>query len=116
MSKFFDEFKYSDRNILMFRYGPADDGGDAPCSWKLCITATDENYLVELLYNISEREDCYFVKFSPSGSPKCRDGMFLGRVFLTTKEKTGELWCKLRTDTKLMCNIQDDNETTKYRE
>ena len=115
MSKFLAKFKYSDRNIFMFKYGPADDGGVAPCQWKLCLTATDERYLAEVLFNISERKDCYYVKYSPNGSPKCRDGMFLVRVFLTSEEKIGELWSRLRTDKKLMCNIQDDIATAKYR-
>ena len=115
MSEIFEQFEYSDRRIFRFRKGLANNGGNAPCQWKLCITATDEHYLAETLFIISERNDCFYVKFSPSGSPKCRDGMFLGRVFLTSEEKIGELWRKLRTDKKLMCSIQDDIATEKYR-
>jgi hypothetical protein len=110
-----EQFYSSDRDIFRCRRGPAHDGGDAPCRWKLCITATDEQYLVELLYKITQRDDCFFVKYSPSGSPKCRDGMFLGRVFLTSEEKIGELWRELRTDSKLMCSIQDDIAIESYR-
>lgn len=103
------EFEPTDRNIFRFRNGPANSGQPAPCQWKLCITATDEEYLVNLLYNLSKRKDCFFVKYSPSGSPKCRDGMFLGRVFLSDPEAVVALWSELRTDKKLMCSIQDDN-------
>lgn len=116
MSDASDNFDYTDRKIFKHRRGPAHKGGPAPCRWKLCITATDEEYLVNLLYELSLREDCYYVKFSPGGSPKCRDGMFLGRVFLTTEEETGKLWKELRCDAKLMCSIQDDAATEKYRQ
>ncbi len=115
MSEIFEQFEYSDRRIFRFRKGLANSGGSAPCQWKLCLTATDEHHLAEILYEISKREDCFYVKYSPSGSPKCRDGMFLGRVFLTSEEKIGELWNELRTDKKLMCSIQDDIATEKYR-
>jgi hypothetical protein len=115
MSSIVEKFEYSDRKIFRFREGPANTGGRSPCQWKLCVTATDELYLAEVLFEISEREDCFYVKYSPSGSPKCRDGMFLGRVFLTSEEKIGELWSKLRTDKKLMCSIQDDSATMRYR-
>ena len=115
MSEISEQFEFTERNIFKFRRGRANDGGEAPCRWKLCITATDESYLVELLFKLSNRDDCFFVKYSPSGSPKCRDGMFLGRVFLTSEAKTGELWTSLRTDIKLMCNIQDDIALDKFR-
>ncbi len=115
MSNVIEHFEYSERKIFRFRNGVAHDGGSPPCQWKLCLTATDEHYLAEILFKVSERDDCFYVKYSPSGSPKCRDGMFLGRVFLTSEEKVGQLWCKLRTDKKLMCSIQDDIATRKYR-
>jgi hypothetical protein len=116
MSKFAEHFGFTDRQIFKHRKGPAWDGNPpAPCQWKLCITATDEDYLVELLFKLSNRADCYYVKYSPNGSPKCRDGMFLGRVFLTTEAEIGKLWKELRRDSKLMCSVQDDGAMTKYR-
>jgi len=115
MSNIFDKFEYSDSRIFGFIKGPANIGGSSPCQWKLCVAATDEIYLAELLYEISKRNDCFSVKFSPEGSPKCRGGMYLGRVFLTTEDKIGELWRELRTDKKLMCCIQDDKATQKFR-
>ncbi len=115
MSDVSEKFTYSDRQIFKYIKGAAHHGQPAPCQWKLCLTATDEEYLVELLYEISQRDDCYFVKYSPGGSPKCRDGMFLGRVFLTTEAEIGKLWKELRTDAKLMCSVQDDGAMEKYR-
>jgi len=115
MSDISEHFEFTDRQIFKHRRGPAHDGNPAPCRWKLCITATDEKYLVELLFELSNREDCYYVKYSPNGSPKCRDGMFLGRVFLTTEAEIGKLWKELRTDAKLMCSVQDDGAMEEYR-
>ncbi len=108
-------FSASDNDVFMTRKGKAFVEGKVPCQWKLCIAATDEDYLVELLFTISEREDCYFVKYSPADSPKCRDGMMLGRIFLTTKEATGKLWAELYTDSKIMCSLQDDDATERFR-
>jgi len=115
MSNITDQFHNTDSNVFKYRKGKAFVKDITPCHWKLCLTATDELYLAELLYDISKREDCYYVKFSPSGSPKCRDGMFLGRVFLTSKDAIGALWYSLRTDRKIMCSIQDDIAIKKYR-
>jgi len=110
-----DKFESSENGVFRFIRGPANDGGPAPCQWKLCITATDEEYLVTLIYEISQRQDCFFVKYSPSSSPKSRDKMMLGRIFLTTEDKIGELWQALYKDKKLMCSIQDDCATERFR-
>ena len=76
-------FDQSKNGIFLFKKGPAfEEGKAAPCQWKICITATDEDYLASKLLEISKRSDCYYVKYSPATSPKSRDGMMLGRVFL----------------------------------
>jgi hypothetical protein len=115
-SEIHNKFESTEKGIFRFIRGPANSPGQpSPCQWKLCITATDEDYLVATLYKISQREDCFFVKYSPAKSPKSRDGMMLGRVFLTSKEQVGKLWRELYSDRKLMCSIQDDEATEKYR-
>lgn len=111
----FDQFESSDKDIFRFIKGKAFTPGSPPCNWKLCITATDEAYIAKTLLDISKREDCFFVKASPSSSPKSRDQMMLGRVFLTSQEDIGALWKKLYKDRKLMCSIKDDDATQKYR-
>lgn len=115
MTDISEKFESTDRDIFRFRKGPAFKEGGDHCQWKICLTATDESYLVKLLLDISEKEECFFVKYSPSGSPKCRDGMFLGRIFLSNEDQVGEMWRELRTDKKLMCSIQDDIVTKKFR-
>src|SRR5690348_7315199 len=64
---------------FMDRTGPL--GRDAPYSnKKLCIAATDLRLLADMLYGLSLRPDCAFVKYGTYQ----RDGMYLGRVFLAT--------------------------------
>lgn len=115
MTTFSDFFKPINDGIFMSRQGPANKGTGEPSAWKICLTATDEAYLAKLLYELSQRPDCIGVKYSPAGSPKCRDGMLLGRIGLETFEATANLWAELRTDKKLMCSVQDDAALDKYR-
>lgn len=80
-------------------------------SQKLCFVATDLSLLVELLYALSEREDCYYVKYSVV---PC-DGMYLGRCFMLTDQAVGELWAQLKPHPRLMCSVQDDAFTERFR-
>ena len=116
MDNIVEKFESTENGIFRFIRGPANKPGEhSPCNWKLCLTATDEEYLVKILYEISQREDCFFVKYSPSHSPKSRDGMMLGRIFLTSQQKIGELWRELYSDKKLMCSFQDDDVAERFR-
>jgi hypothetical protein len=82
-----------------------------PCQKKLCLVATDEAYLVSVLEKMLERDDCFWVKYSP----KPRDGMYLGRVFLTDPRQIGELWKTFKRDDKLLCSVQDDDFILTFR-
>jgi hypothetical protein len=93
------------------RFGPAYAPGPAPCNLKLCYVATDKDFLVRWLDALARRPDCYAVKYSTS--PK--DGMYLGRCFLTTREAIGALWSEHKHHPKLMCSAQDDDFTIVYR-
>jgi putative acetyltransferase len=85
------------------RRGPV--APDAPYSQKkLCIVATDAAFLVEFLYGLSLRQDCYYVKYGTIA----RDGMYLGRCFLTTDAAASELCELLKAHPRLMVSLQDD--------
>jgi len=102
--------KFHDEGGFSCADGPATGKGYF-CNKKLCIVATDLTYLISLLEHVLERDDCFFVKYSRQ--PK--DGMHLGRVFLTTPAAIGALWKQFKKDPKLMCSIQDDDFTAAYR-
>jgi hypothetical protein len=106
------EFTPSHGGIFMERSGPANHEHSDVSQRKLCLVATDHDALIELLYELSQREDCYYVKYST----KARDGMFLGRCFLTTDIGAGELWRELKPHPKFMCTIQDDDFTRGFRQ
>ena len=96
---------------FMERFGPL--GRDKPYSQqKLCLVATDRAYLVNLLYELSQREDCYYVKYSTTP----RDGMYLGRCFLATDGAAGQLCQELKAHPKLLVSLQDDAFFNAYRQ
>jgi hypothetical protein len=96
----------------LHKFGPARERGESHCTHKLCITATDEAALADLLNDLVSRDDCYFVKRS------CipRDGMFLGRCFLTDEAEVGRLWQHLKAHPKFYCSVQDDDWSVGFRE
>jgi putative acetyltransferase len=96
---------------FMERFGPL--GRTAAYSQKkLCLAATDLECLVEVLYRLSNRPDCYYVKYSTAA----RDGMYLGRCFLQTEQAVGRLCEALKTHPKLLVCLQDDAFFNGFRE
>lgn len=93
------------------RFGPM--GRDASfSSKKLCLVATDPACLVEVLYGISLRPDCFYVKYGVVA----RAGMYLGRVFLATDHAASELCQALKDHPRLMVSLQDDDWFHAFRE
>ncbi len=74
--------------------------------------ATDPALLVELLYGISLRLDCYYVKYGTIA----RDGMYLGRVLLGTDQAISELCQELKGHARLMVSLQDDAWFEQFRD
>lgn len=79
---------------------------------KVCFVATDKTFLIELLYQLSLREDCCSVKYSVSSC----DGMYLGRCFLSSDAAAARLCAEYKTHPKLMVSIQDDEFFNAYRD
>jgi putative acetyltransferase len=93
-------FEFSRNRRFKQRTGAAPQSSSS----KLCIVATDAALLVDLLYGLSLRKDCHYVKYGLVE----RDGMFLGRCFLETNEAVAELCQELKGHARLMVSIQDD--------
>ncbi len=79
---------------------------------KLCLVATDPALLVDLLYGISLRPDCYYVKYGTIA----RDGKYLGRVSLATDQAISELCQQLKGHRRLMVSLQDDAWFEQFRD
>jgi hypothetical protein len=95
---------------FMSRYGGA--GPSAVRSeMKVCFVATDKAFLIEQLYQLSLRKDCCSVKYSVFP----RDGMYLGRCFLTSEDAAGRLCAEYKSHHKLMVSIQDDDFFNDFR-
>lgn len=101
---------FYEENGFVCANGPAWEAG-FHCQKKLCLVATDRAYLVGVLERYLARDDCFFVKYSPEP----RDGMHLGRIFLTDAREIGAAWSALKKDPKLFCSVQDDDFTVSYR-
>lgn len=91
--------------------GSAEVRGVAHCNKKLCFSATDPKALVAILTELAQRADCFFVKYTK----KPRDGMYLGRCFLMDEEAVGTLWAKYKAHPKVLCTVQDDDFTMRFR-
>lgn len=92
------------------RFGPL--GRGRPHSQKkLCLAATDRQFLVRFLHEVSLREDCYYVKYST----RPRDGMHLGRCFFVTDQAAATFCEELKLHPKLLVSLQDDEFFNEFR-
>lgn len=107
------EEQFTPTRIGNFRQRLGPGGRDQTYSnKKVCVVATDKAYLVEVLYGISLRPECFWVKYSTE--PK--DGMYLGRCFLLTDQAAGKLCQEFKADPKLMVSLQDDDFFNQFRD
>jgi hypothetical protein len=108
----FEHFEPFMNGRFMLRRGPDKDAPEEQrLNMKLCLTATDQELLAEVLFELSDHPRCRAVKFSVE--PK--DGMYLGRAFINDADELGRLWQKYKRHPRLMCSIQDDDFTMQYR-
>lgn len=101
-------FSLTPEGAFMKRFGPAPDKG---INKKLCFTATNQSLLASVLKDLSDLPECHFVKYST----KPKEGMYLGRCFLTDENLLGRLWQEYKGHPQLMCSIQDDDFTKTFR-
>ena len=93
------------------RYGRLKETSEVFSQVKLCFVATDLPFLVSFLSELAEDPDCYHVKFSPIP----RDGMHLGRCHVKDEATACAWWAKYKSHPKLMCSVQDDVATKRFR-
>lgn len=97
---------------FLARDGAGHTGDGTYSQKKLCFTATDKQFLVQFLYDLSLREECYGVKFSQEP----RDGMYLGRCYVVEDATAGAWWKEYKPHDKMMCNLQDDEFIANFRD
>lgn len=108
-----DDFEILNGNPkFLCRFGPAHARGEKPSAKKLCFTGTDRALVARHLHALSQRDDCYFVKFGVFP----RGGMYLGRCFLTTDAAVGDVWARYHDHPSLFCTVQDDAFTSAFRD
>ena len=101
------------RPSFLYRYGPLYEKGEPPpLNMKLCLTATSMSAMARILYELSERPDCFVVKMDEA---PLANGMIRGRCFLATKEATAEMWNKYKVTDDVLCSVQDDDFTKDHR-
>jgi hypothetical protein len=104
-------FRPAFHGFFMEHRGPAWSRDERGCQKKLCFVATDRALLAEVLRELGERDDCVYVKYSTYA----KDGMYLGRCFLTCEHEVGVLWAHFKEHPRLFCSIQDDDFTLPFR-
>ena len=108
----FEGFEHYMNGAFMLRWGPDKDGPkEEQVNMKLCLTATDQELLANVLREIADHPRCRAVKFSVQ--PK--DGMYLGRAFINDRSELGRLWQQYKRHPRLMCSVQDDDFTMQFR-
>ena len=104
------------RAVMNGRFMARDGAGRQPevsyCNKKICFAATDLIFLAQLLLDLAQDPQAFFVKFST----KPRDGMYLGRCFFIVDERVGETWAEYKNHPKVFCNVQDDDFTGDWRD
>jgi DNA-3-methyladenine glycosylase I len=100
------------RRGFLVREGPAKQRGDRACPKKLCLTSTRAEPLARILYELSLRDDCYFVKLDRKPGPH---GMLRGRCFLSDERAVAIAWLRLKQTEDVLCTIQDDEFTAPLR-
>jgi hypothetical protein len=78
---------------------------------KLCFVATNQELLAAVLEELASRPDCVYVKYSLYQ----KDGMYLGRCFLTDDHQVGLVWAQFKNHRRLFCSVQDDDFTAPFR-
>jgi hypothetical protein len=101
----------SPEGSFLCKDGPARLRGEKPVNKKLCFVVTDKELVVSILDELASLEACYWVKHTVTG----KEGMFLGRCFLTDEDLLGRLWDKYKKHPRLMCTLQDDDFTKRFR-
>lgn len=97
---------------FLFRYGADWAGGRPSCLIKLCFTSTAMGPMARVLHELSLRPDCEVVKMDQAPLP---NGMVRGRCFLKSPEAVAEVWLAHKVTPELLCTIQDDGFTERYR-
>jgi hypothetical protein len=111
MSQIERPFRPTSNGYFMEMVGPAWYHSKRYCQKKLCFVATDLGLLADILGQLAERPDCYYVKYSTYQ----KDGMYLGRCFLMDEHQVGVLWAKYKEHPHLFCTVQDDDFTAPFR-
>jgi hypothetical protein len=111
MSQVESLFRPTPNGYFMELRGPAWHAKQRCCEKKPCFVATDQAMLADVLRQLAERPDCYYVKYSVEP----RDGMYLGRCFLVDENEVGVPWAKYKEHPRLFWSVQDDEFTAPFR-
>ncbi|HAG92145.1 MAG TPA: hypothetical protein DCL41_09745 [Bdellovibrionales bacterium] len=103
--------KFEKRGSFLCLDGKGRSSAQKHSNKKLCFVSTDKEFLTNLLYELAQDENCYFVKLSENS----KEGMSLGRCFFLNDEDAGACWARFKAHPKVHCNIQDDDFTQPFR-
>jgi putative acetyltransferase len=98
-----ERFAASPNGRFMTRFGRLGEHA-AHSQSNLRLVSTDPAFLVDLLYGISERRDCWAVKYATSP----RDGMYMGQLWLQSDGAVAGLYQELEAHPRLMVSMQND--------
>jgi hypothetical protein len=95
-----------------YRSGVAKDRGmKSLCKKRVCFMTTDRALLEEILYTVSQSNDCIDVKFSTTA----REGVYFGFSHFTNESSVGDFWAQYESHPKVWTTVQDEEFCDPYR-
>ena len=97
---------------FMYRAGIAKQRGVRNlCRKKACFVTSDQTFLMNVLYDLSNAQDCFEVKFSSSS----REGCYIGFCQFTNDVAVGDLWAQFESHPKMWIIVHDEEFCESYR-
>lgn len=103
---------FQQRGAFMVRDGLAKERGmKDKCKKRVFFFTTYQGFLEETLFQISNANDCYDVKYSI----QTKDGVCLGICSFTNESSVGDMWAKYESHPNAWVSIQDDEFCETYK-
>ncbi len=81
------------------------------CKKKLCLYSSDRQFMLDLLHELSQANDCFEVKLRRND----RNSICFGQCYFTNESAVGDAWAQYESHPKVWVAIHDDEFTGFYK-
>lgn len=86
-------------------------GMKSTCKKRVCFVSADKAFLLDVLFKMSNDNDCHEVKYSIEE----RGGNYFGVASFTNDSSVGDMWARYEAHPKVWVTIQDDEFCETFR-